>query len=243
MPVLFFLPIASTLLGGFLAVRFRRHISLLIAIGAGLLLGAAFLDLLPEAIVLGEGTGLSAPHVLGMMLLSFLAFYSLENGLDLLAKRWRSATAEHGFIGRVAAGMLIFHSFRDGLAIGAAYAASHPAGYAVAFGIAAHDLGDGMNTILLTAGKEQPTLGAYLFLVADALAPLCGILLTSWWKFSPVASVALLVLAAGFFLHMATSDFLPEIRRSEGPRRFLLPSVLFGALVIYTANLLIARYR
>ena len=243
MAVLFILPIVSTLLGGFLAVHFRRHVSLLIAIGAGLLLGAAFLDLLPEAIVLGELAGITVPHVLGMMLLSFLVFYSLENGLDLLAKRWRSQAAERQVVGRGAAGMLVFHSFRDGLAIGAAYAASPPAGYAVAFGIAAHDLGDGMNTILLTAGKERPTAGAYLFLAADALAPLCGILLTSWWKFSPAASVGLLVLAAGFFLHMATSDFLPEIRRADGPRKFLLPSVLLGALVIYIANLLIARYR
>ena len=47
------IPVFATLAGGLLAVRFRHLRPLLIACGAGLLLGAAFLDLLPEAIVLG----------------------------------------------------------------------------------------------------------------------------------------------------------------------------------------------
>ncbi len=244
MPVLLFiLPIASTLLGGFFAIRFREFITLLIAVGAGLLLGAAFLDLLPEAIGLGVQNGLTVATVLGMMLVSYLIFYICENGLDALAQRWQSKGLERRVIGRAGAGMLIFHSFRDGLAIGTAYAASHTAGYAVALGIAAHDLGDGMNTVILTTGGERPRASDYLFLAADALAPCVGVLLTLWWRFSPLNSVFLLVLAAGFFLHMATADFLPEIRRSNTLRVYLVPSVLFGALVIYVANLLLARYR
>ena len=244
MPVLLFiLPIASTLLGGFLAIRFRRFITLLIAVGAGLLLGAAFLDLLPEAIGLGVQNGLAISTVLGMMLVSYFIFYIFENALEALAQRWQSQGLERRVIGRTGAGMLIFHSFRDGLAIGAAYAASHTAGYAVAFGIAAHDLGDGMNTVILTTGGERPRTADYLFLVADALAPCVGVLLTVWWKFSPLNSVFLLVLAAGFFLHMATADFLPEIRRCRTSRIHLVPSVLLGALLIYVANLLLARYR
>ena len=244
MPVLLFLlPIASTLLGGFLAVRLRRYISVLIAAGAGLLLGAAFLDLLPEAIVLGYRTGLSSANVLGLMLISYFIFYIFENSLDVLAQRWAKRGLERRVIGRTGAGMLIFHSFRDGLAIGAAYSASHTAGYAVAFGIAAHDLGDGMNTVILTTGGERPKLWDYLFLAADAIAPCCGVLLTVWWHFSTLNSVFLLVLAAGFFLHMATADFLPEIRRSETSRIRLVPSVLLGAVIIYVANHLLAQYR
>ncbi len=78
--LLFVLPITSTLLGGFLTVRFRQFISLLIAVGAGLLLGAAFLDLLPEAIGLGVQCGLTSAGVLGMMLASYFIFYIFETG-------------------------------------------------------------------------------------------------------------------------------------------------------------------
>ncbi len=244
MPVLLFLlPIASTLLGGFLAIRLRRFITLLIAVGAGLLLGAAFLDLLPEAIGLGVQNGLSISTVLGMMLVSYFLFYVFENGLDALAQRWQAEGLERRIIGRAGAGMLIFHSFRDGLAIGAAYAASHTAGYAVALGIAAHDLGDGMNTVILTTGGERPKSSDYIFLAADAVAPCVGVLFTVWLRFSPLNSVFLLVLAAGFFLHMATADFLPEIERCKTSRVQLVPSVLLGALVIYVANLLLSHYR
>ena len=149
-------PVLSTMLGGLLAVRFRRWISFLFAAGAGLLLGAAFLDLLPEAIDLGREAHLGAFQVLGLTMLSVLGFFAV----DFVLHTWRHAQRLHG---RFGAGMLIFHSFRDGLAVGAAYAASHPAGYAIALGVAAHDFGDGMNTILLTTGGRAPTPADYGF--------------------------------------------------------------------------------
>ena len=240
--LLFAVPVASTLLGGVLAVRFRLHIQLLLAVGAGILLGAAFLDLLPEAILLGATAGLGPARVLGWTLLSFLLFHILESGLDFLERKWETSRGGRRMARRTGAVMLIFHSFRDGMAIGAAYAASHAAGYAVAFGIAAHDLGDGMNTVILTTGGDQPTRVDYAFLAADAVAPFLGGLLTAWWVLSARGSVALLVLASGFFLQMATGDFLPEVRASEGSRRLLVSAVLLGAALIFFANFLLARH-
>ncbi len=248
MPIfLFAVPVLSTLLGGVLALRWRRSLTLLIAVGAGLLLGAAFLDLLPEALELGTSTGLSSAHVLGLTLLSFLLFHGVEHALDALGE-WLQQRQVDPRVGRrlarrTGATMLIFHSFRDGMAIGVAYAASHGAGYAVAAGIAAHDLGDGMNTVILSTDGEDPTMTDYLFLLADALAPFLGGLLTAFWVFSARSSVWMLSLAAGFFLQMATGDFLPELRRGRVPRRLLLPCVLFGCAVIWGANLLIAHRR
>ncbi len=244
MPLLLFtVPILSTLIGGLLAVRFRRHVSLLIAVGAGLLLGAAFLDLLPEAVDLGRQAALPSADVLGLTLASFLLFYAIESGLDRWGGHGQTPELRERMVGRTGALMLIFHSFRDGLAIGAAYAASHPAGYAVALGIAAHDVGDGMNTVLLTTGGKKPLFSDYAFLAADALAPFFGGLLTAWWVLSPRASVVLLVLAAGLFLQMATGDFLPELRRVKEHRAYLLPCVLLGTLIVYLANFAIASHR
>lgn len=176
--------------------------------------------------------------MLGTTLLSFFFFSAVQGGLDALALRWKNSERTLGRVGGV---LLIFHSLRDGMAIGLSYAASHPAGYAVAAGIAAHDLGDGMNTILLTTRGEPPTLSDYLFLLADCLAPLAGGLLTIWWTFSVRSSVVLLAAAAGFFLQMATSDFLPEVRRAGGSKRFTLPAFFCGAALIYIANVLIGR--
>lgn len=240
MPILLLIvPVVSTLLGGLLAIRFRRSLALLIALGAGLLLGAAFLDLLPESISLGAGAGLSAANALGIALLAFLLFLALGSGLDELAERWESSVTARKTVGRIGGLMLVFHSLRDGMAIGLAYAASHPAGYAVAVGIAAHDLGDGMNTVLLTTGGDRAGKVDYGFLAADALAPLVGGLLTIWWTFSARTSVVLLAVAAGFFIELATSDFLPEARRRENPRLKMLVAVFLGAAGIWLANRMI----
>ena len=238
---LFAIPIFSTLAGGLLAMQLRRYFNVLTAMGAGLLLGAAFLDLLPEALTLGQRSGMTISSVLGLTLLSFLFFLGLDTLLHSLEV---SVQDRHGagVIRRAGVLLLIFHSFRDGMAIGAAFAASHTAGYVVALGIATHDLGDGMNTVILTTRGEPPTLSDYLFLVADAVAPFLGGLLTAWWVLSQRSSVYILVLAAGFFLQLATGDFLPELSRGDGARRYLLPTVLLGAAIVYAANLLILHH-
>lgn len=239
MPILLIIPVFSTLAGGVLAVRFRRSVILLTAMGAGLLLGAAFLDLLPEAISLSASQGHSVASVLGIALLSFLIFFAIQGAIDTAAEQWKFSGDAIGKLGGL---MLIFHSLRDGMAIGLSYAASHSAGYAVAFGIAAHDIGDGMNTILLTTRGKEPRAIEYLFLAADCVAPFLGGLLTIYCKFSASSSAVLLAIASGFFIQLATGDFLPEVRRFRGRKLFVLPVVIAGAAVIYWANLLIGRW-
>ena len=52
----------STLFGGWLALRARKHIHLLLGFGAGVLLGATFFDLLPEAIDAAGQGGIDEPR-------------------------------------------------------------------------------------------------------------------------------------------------------------------------------------
>lgn len=240
MPVaLLILPVISTLIGGWLGLRAQRYLPLLLAMGAGLLLGTAFLDLLPEAMVLAKSTGQQPVTVLAAALLAFLGFLLIESISDGIGRFRSNQVATRKALGRIGGGMLILHSLRDGMVIGAAYAASRGAGITVACGIVAHDIGDGMNTVLLCTAGEKPRLWDYAFLAADALAPFLGGILTIWWVQSPQDAVILLAVAAGFFLQMATSDFLPELRASVNSRWYLMPLTLFGAGLIYVANLLI----
>jgi zinc and cadmium transporter len=236
--VLLTIPVVATLAGGLLAIRCARYRDGLTAVGAGLLLGAAFLDLLPEAVELGGSAGMKPGGVLGLTLLFFLVFSALEMWLD----GWKDGQVDsregRRTVGKVAGGLMIFHSFRDGMAIGAAFAASHTAGYAVATGIAAHDFGDGMNTVLVTTAGETPRSVDYWFLGADAIAPFLGGLTTVWWLLSSHGAAILLALAGGFFLQMATSDFLPVVR--SGKRGLLMLGVVGGAGFIWMANWLLS---
>lgn len=238
--ILLLTPVFATLLGGLLAIRFRKSLVLLSALGAGLLIGAAFLDLLPEALALGKSVQGHQADVLGIALLAFLGFFSLQSVIDSVAARWEGSAQA---LGKLSGALLLFHSLRDGMAIGLSYAASHPAGYAVAVGIAAHDLGDGMSVVILTSRGRKAGWGVYAFLAADALAPLLGGLLTVWWTFSLRSSVVLLAVASGFFIQVATGDFLQEVRQDRASRRFLTPAVLAGAGLIYAANFLTGSLR
>lgn len=229
------IPVLSTLLGGILALRLRSSLGLLIALSTGLLLGAALLDLLPEAIVLQRLAGHKVSEIFALVLFSFLAFLLLQNVFDTWTARLNLRSSPRMW-GRIGSGLLIAHSFRDGMAIGLSYAASRPAGYIIAAGIAAHDIGDGVNTILLSTRGHEPERFDYLLLAADCLAPMAGGLLTAWLPLSTAGSAALLAITAGFFLHMIADELLPQLRADSTPRIPLAMAVAGGALLIFVAT-------
>jgi zinc transporter ZupT len=237
-PLLLTVPVFSTLAGGLLALRLRSALNLLIAFSTGLLLGAVFLDLLPEALSLQAAAGGREAYVFGVALLSFLTFLLAQSLLDSIIEQLGSHTS-HRTWGRIGGALLVAHSFRDGMAIGVSYAASHPAGYIVAAGIAAHDIGDGVNTVLLSTRGNHPRHIDYLLLAADCLAPLAGGLSTSWFHLSTHGSAALLAIAAGFFLHMIADELLPQLRSQRAPRMVQIAAILAGVLLIFAATRLV----
>ena len=236
MPVpLFIVPVFSTLAGGLLALRLRSALGLLVALSAGLLLGATAIDLLPEAVALERGAGGSAAAIVLLSILSFGFFLAMHRLQHRWEERLHSQRSSRAW-GRIAATMLVAHSFRDGMAIGLSYAASHPAGYIVAAGIAAHDIGDGVNTVLLSTRGQTPTAFDYFMLAADCLAPLGGALLTGWLPLSNKAAAALLAVTAGFFLQMIADELLPQLAADRTPRTHMAVAGLAGVLMIYIAT-------
>lgn len=236
MPIsLLIVPVFSTLFGGLLALRLRSSLGILTALSTGLLLGAALLDLLPEAIALQRLAGRGISTTFALVLLSFLTFLLLQNLFDTWSARLNSGNSPRTW-GRIGGGLLIAHSFRDGMAIGLSYAASRPAGYIVAAGIAAHDIGDGVNTILLSTRGHEAERFDYLLLAADSLAPLAGGLCTGWLPMSTSTSAALLAITAGFFLHMIADELLPQLRADTTPRIPLALAIAGGALLILVAT-------
>lgn len=236
---LFIVPVFSTLAGGLLALRLRSALGLLIALSAGLLVGAAAIDLMPEAIVLQRLSGGTILPVILLAAASFLFFLWMHRLLARWEERLHQRRSSKTW-GRMAAGLLIAHSFRDGMAIGLSYAASHPAGYIVAAGIAAHDIGDGVNTVLLSTRGQQASAVDYLMLAADCLAPLAGALATGWLPLSNRAGAALLAVTAGFFLQMIVDELIPQLRTERTPRRLIAVAASAGVLLIYVATRLAA---
>lgn len=208
------LAMLSTLAGGYLAVKGQRRIHLLMGLGAGVLLGAVFFDLLPESLSLAGEQGWNIRIILSIVIAGFLLFYLVEHLLILHACPEGDCSNEaHQHIGRLSAVGLIVHSMLDGAAIGAAALVGWQTGLLVALAVIAHDSSDGLNTILLVTHGERARRGDLIFLALDALAPVLGGLL-AFIVLPPAGALAVfLAFASGFFLYTATSDLLPEAHR------------------------------
>jgi ZIP family zinc transporter len=206
----------STLSGGWLAIRARKHIHLLLGFGAGVLLGATFLDLLPEAIDAAAQRGWTSRGVLALTVAGFLFFYLAQRFLMLQACPSDDCETQR-HLGRMSALGLIAHSTIDGASIAAATLISWRIGLVVAVGIIVHDLTDGLNTILLVTRGQAAQKKDIAFLAADALAPIVGGALVVFSALSSHQLALFLGVTSGFFLFTAVGDLLPDAhRRSPG---------------------------
>ena len=208
------LAMVSTLVGGYVAVSARRRLHLMLGLGAGVLLGAVFFDLLPESLALGETIGWGPRAILGVTACGFVAFYLLERIILFHACPEGDCDNEaHRHVGRVGALGLIGHSVMDGAAIGAATMVNWHTGLLVALAVVAHDSSDGLNTVLLATRGERARRADLVLLALDAAAPVAGGLLALAARPSATTLAVFLAGASGLFLYTATSDLLPEAHR------------------------------
>lgn len=221
------------------AVHGQKRLHLLLGIGAGMLLGATFFDLLPESIAAAQSENWSARPMLLVLVLGFLAFYVAERVLILHAcpEGQDCSNQAHRHFGRLSSIGLIVHSTLDGAAIGAASLLSWREGLVVALAIIAHDSSDGLNTMMLVTHGDKAGQSDFAFLGADAIAPVVGTLLALRFLPSPKALAIFLALASGFFLYTATSDLLPEAHRRSPSPAVMFVTILGVAIMALAVSL------
>ncbi len=229
------LTFVSTLAGGFVALRATTHVGMIIALGAGVRIGAAFFDLAPES-ARELGSLDSAMLWAGV---GFLAFYILER-LTLLhvGHEHGQVLDRHEHVGILGAGGMSVHSFLDGVAIGAAFHAGAEIGLVVALVVVLHDFSDGIGTVSVLVANASSRRTAIRWLVVDAAAPMLGALVTFALTFDSGVLGALLGIFVGFFLYVGGAELLPEAHRKERSGWVMIATV-FGAVFIYAATKLV----
>lgn len=215
-----------TLAGGAFAFRHQRNLLYIMAFSAGLLVGVAFLDLMPEVVETAHRESLDVRALMATSIFGFLAIFLLEKLTIIHSERQHDAPGHHHNVGLVGALGLSFHSFLDGLAIGVGFRAGTRVGFVVLLAVVAHDFADGLNTVTFMLATRNSPWRTITLLVVDALAPVAGALLTTVLDIEPRMVAFQLAFFAGFLLYLGASDLLPHVH--ERPRGALIVSTLGG---------------
>ncbi len=217
-----------TLAGGAFAFRYRQYLLYIMAFSSGLLIGVAFLDLMPEIVEIAREHSMNIRSLMVVLICGFVAIFLLEKLTIIHSEKGHDAPGHHHNVGVAGAIGLSFHSFLDGLAIGVGFQAGNEVGFVVLIAVLAHDFADGLNTVTFMLATRNSVWRTGALLTVDALAPVAGALVASLFEIEPRFLAYQLAFFAGFLLYLGASDLLPHVH--ERPRFALIASTLAGLL-------------
>jgi len=233
------------LVGGFILLfreRWAKGLaSVSVPLAAGVLLALSLLDLLPEAV---EAAGETAFSVI---LIVFVVLFLVERFLFYLHHHQEDGEMHTGHShthGQTTIPLIIFgdtiHNFLDGVVIGASFLVSPSLAMIVSFSTFLHETPHEVADFGILLAKGWSRKKVFLANFLSALATFPGAFLTYFYAEKVEEGMGiLLALAAGFFLYVATTDFLPEA--THAPRKFLFRQAIFmiiGILAIVSIRIL-----
>ncbi|HEX5032792.1 MAG TPA: ZIP family metal transporter [Candidatus Eisenbacteria bacterium] len=228
----------ANVLGGWLAVgrhgwdRVRQ--SYFMAAGAGFLLAAVFLRLIPESFRLASSpNGPPTLAVGSLILVGYLLIHAAEHVLVGHFHFGEETHHEHWVepvVGTSALVGLLLHTLLDGVSIGSAFVVQPALGILVAVAVFLHKVPEGftIGSIMVAAGRSRRD--AFLSAAWLGIATVVGTLTISLWSgLVPYA----LPLSAGAALYVAASDLIPAVNETKGIKMAL---VVFGGVVLFFAT-------
>jgi len=217
----------ADLLGGALVTARRRWnrtvLQYFLALGAGFMLAAAFLRMVPESLE-------QASHAYFYVLIGYFAVHLSEHTLTPhfhFGEEVHRDALVHPAVGYLGLAGLGIHTFFDGVTIASGFLISKPLGFILFGAVLLHKLPEGFamsSLILASGGSRRAALFASALL---GLATITGVILTS--TFSGVVGQAL-ALSAGVTIYVAASDLIPEVNKERG---WGVALAVFGGLLLY----------
>ncbi|QQG40840.1 MAG: ZIP family metal transporter [Candidatus Levyibacteriota bacterium] len=183
----------------------------LASFAAGTLLGAAFFDLLPEAMHEGETTEV---NIFLWSLVGIVFFFLLERFIHWF--HHHEEHHEHEKEAKTTIPLIVIsdtvHNFIDGVVIAATFLVSIPLGIVTTFAVAAHEIPQEIGDFGLLLHKGMKKKKIIVVNVVSAAAAFAGAILT--YVIGDVMEMYVpifLSITAGFFMYIALSDLIPEI--------------------------------
>lgn len=237
----------ATVAGGVLSVLAASLVAFLVlgawvprmvSYAVGVLLGAAFLDVLPEAM----SSGVAVEPILATTLAGILLFFLLEK-----TALWRHEH-DHTENEKHPAGMMIllgdgFHNFVDGILLAAAFLQDVKLGIAAALAIIAHEIPQEVGDFMVLLDSGYAKKRALVLNLVSSLASVVGGVL-GYFVLNRVEGAIpyVLALAAASFIYIAVADLVPMLHRHNGANATLTQSglILLGIATVPLGHLLAA---
>lgn len=233
--------VASTIAAAGTLMLHRSWISRLVSFAVGALLGAVFLELLPEALEKGD-----ASTVMMTVLGGLLAFFLLEKLVlwrhshghdedgetDLEHDRAVGHADHHDDHGRSGLMILIgnsVHSLCDGIVIAASFLAGPGLGMATTLAIVAHAIPQQVGDFAILVHSGYARQRAFLFNVVSGAATLVGAL-AGYFALADMTQAlpVVLAIAASSLLYVAVADLIPSLHRRPEPLETAKQLALIG---------------
>jgi zinc and cadmium transporter len=202
---------------------------------AGVMMTVAFLGLLPEASeILGH-------QAFNIVLATFFVTYIFENFIFDLHHHdhddhKHSHSHEEQSVPLVIIGDTI-HNFIDGVAIASAYLINPGLGFVTAVSTLLHELPHEIGDfgILLKAGFSKKKV--FLVNLFSSLSTVLGSLVVYFFVTGTQLPGILMSIAAGMFIYLGASDFLPRANKEIEKTKAVLVLLLGAALMYLTLSL------
>lgn len=223
-----------------LALRISHFLS---SFAAGVLLGTAFFDLLPEAIHEGEERGID---IFFWTLFGIILFFMIERTIHWF--HHHDDYHEHEKETKSTLPLIIIgdtmHNFIDGVVIAATFMTSPQLGIITTLAVFAHELPQEIGDFGLMLHKGMKRGKIIWVNIISAIAAFTGAIMTYLLGnviegYIPI----LLSVTAGFFIYIATSDIIPEIHYEKRKLHSVFESFLLlaGIAVMWGAVTLLGH--
>lgn len=217
----------ADIFGGVVLVRAnmeKRYLRYFIALGAGFMMAAALLEMIPESFRIAARW--APPLVLaGYCIIHFLEHTITPHfhfGEETHPGEFLSVRTSYSVVGGLA-----MHSLFDGVAIGSGFALSSWLGWIIFLAVFLHKIPEGFTvaSVMLASGRSRSL--ALCSAVLLAVTTILGVLMIN---FSPSLARIGLPLSAGVAVYVAATDLVPEVNREPGIHMAL---IFFAGVAIF----------
>jgi zinc transporter ZupT len=239
----------ANVLGGLVLVQSGAHrwgerfLKYLVALGAGFMLAAIFIEILPESVGLwtNAARGESAAEaVVGAMTLLLAGYLLIQFFEHTLAPHFHFGAETHpeSFMRPSAAytavGGLWIHTFFDGVSIASAFLVNFKVALLVFIAILLHKMPEGFTVASIMLASGRSTKKALIATAAIGAATLAGVITVAVLdsRMNDAVGYAL-PFSAGVTLYVAASDLIPEVNHKEERNPWVSIVVFVGVALFY----------